>query len=81
VGLAAVELGAGRQRKEDKVDPAVGFVFHKKVGDRVELKEPLVQVHYNDEAKAERVKERLLAAVRLGPTPPPARPLILERLA
>src|SRR6266852_3536036 len=47
VGTACVILGGGRERKEDSVDPAVGIVLHKKVGDRVSGGEPLATIHYN----------------------------------
>ena len=45
-------LGGGRERKEDSVDPAVGIVLHKKVGDSVAMGEPLATIHYNSEARA-----------------------------
>jgi pyrimidine-nucleoside phosphorylase/thymidine phosphorylase len=47
LGLAAVALGAGRARVDDRVDPAVGLIVHRRIGDRVERGEPLctVQVH------------------------------------
>ena len=41
IGTACVILGGGRERKEDSVDPAVGIVLHKKVGDPVAAGEPL----------------------------------------
>jgi pyrimidine-nucleoside phosphorylase len=80
VGLAGVALGAGRERTDSKIDPAVGFTLLKKVGDKVEAGEPIVRVHYNDAAKLEDVSRRLQAAYRVGPTAPASRPLVLERL-
>ena len=80
VGLAAMALGAGRERTDSVIDPGVGFLLRKKVGDKVKAGEPLVQVHYNDDTKLEDVKRRLLAAYRVGPVAPPARPLVLQRL-
>ena len=62
IGLAAVQLGAGRQKIEDKVDPAVGFLIEKKVGDYVEKGETLVKVLANDEGKGEIAKEEILEA-------------------
>ena len=44
-GLSAIELGAGRIRKEDKVDPAAGFVIQAQVGAKVRRGDPLVVVH------------------------------------
>ena len=49
VGEAAVALGAGRAKKGDPVDHAVGFVIHHKVGDKVEKGQPLFTIHANDE--------------------------------
>jgi len=62
VGEAAVALGAGRAKKSDPVDHAVGFVIHKKVGDRVEMGEALFTVHANDESKLAEAREAVLAA-------------------
>ena len=45
VGMASVRLGAGRARKGDPIDPAVGFVLQAKVGDHVEKGQPLIEVH------------------------------------
>jgi pyrimidine-nucleoside phosphorylase len=46
-----VILGAGRAKKSDAVDHAVGIVVHKKVGDWAEQGEPLFTIHANDEAR------------------------------
>jgi len=51
VGEASVILGAGRAKKSDAVDHAVGIVVHKKVGDWAEQGEPLFTIHANDEAR------------------------------
>ncbi len=80
IGLAAVALGAGRAKASDAVDPAVGFVLHKKVGDEVREGEPLLTVHYNDEARLADVSRRVVAAYTLGATAPSVGPLVLERI-
>jgi pyrimidine-nucleoside phosphorylase len=80
VGLAAVALGAGRERVDSVIDPAVGFILLRKVGESVKAGEPVVRVHYNDPAPVEDVKERLLAAYQFGPQAPAPRPLVVERL-
>jgi pyrimidine-nucleoside phosphorylase len=49
LGVACVVLGGGREKKEDKIDPAVGLEFHKRIGDAVERGEPLCTLHYNSE--------------------------------
>jgi pyrimidine-nucleoside phosphorylase len=80
VGLAAVVLGAGRQRVDSIIDPAVGFTLLRKVGESVKAGEPLVRIHYNEPGPVQEVKERLLAAYHFGPQAPTPRPLVVERL-
>jgi pyrimidine-nucleoside phosphorylase len=76
-GTACVILGGGRERKEDSVDPSVGFVLHKKVGDKVAQGESLCTVHYNSEARAARAKELLETSFEIGAAPPAhPRPLV-----
>ncbi|HRE28832.1 MAG TPA: hypothetical protein PK954_19470, partial [Anaerolineales bacterium] len=62
IGLAAVDLGAGRHKKTDAIDHAVGFVIHHKVGDRVAKGDPLFTVHANDRARLKQAHERVAAA-------------------
>jgi pyrimidine-nucleoside phosphorylase/thymidine phosphorylase len=82
LGLAAVALGAGRARVEDAIDPAVGFVVEKKLGDPVERGEPLCTVHAGARGEADaRIAARVAAAYWIGPAVPPRRPLLLERMA
>jgi len=76
-GNACVLLGGGRERKEDSVDPAVGFVVHKKVGDAVAAGESMCTVHYNAEARGQRAQLLLQQSFRIGEAPPTkTRPLI-----
>ena len=76
-GTACVFLGGGRERKEDSVDPAVGFVLHKKVGDSVSSGESLCTLHYNSEALGARAKTMLLESFEIGSAPPKhKRPLV-----
>jgi pyrimidine-nucleoside phosphorylase len=76
VGLAAVDLGAGRLKKGDPIDHAVGIVLQRKIGDRVDKGEPLLTVHANDELKLAAAQERLLGAYEWSDTPVAAPPLI-----
>jgi pyrimidine-nucleoside phosphorylase len=77
VGTAGVLLGGGRERKEDSVDPAVGILVHKKLGDRVSAGEPLCTVHYNSEERLERARPLLLASYTMGAAAASAtRPLV-----
>ena len=77
VGTACVILGGGRERKEDSVDPAVGIVLHKKVGDAVSTGEPLATIHYNAEALATRARQILEESYKIADSAPlEKRPLI-----
>jgi pyrimidine-nucleoside phosphorylase len=62
IGLAAVDLGAGRMKKTDSIDLAVGVVVHRKVGDRVEKGQPLFTLHANDAEKLAAARNRALKA-------------------
>ena len=65
VGKIACELGAGRVRKEDKIDYNVGIVLCKKVGDKVEVGEILAYIHANNEQKLENAKKELLKNIKI----------------
>ncbi len=65
IGLAGIELGAGRVRKEDRIDPAAGFVIEAQVGARVAQGDTLVTVHAHSRELAERVAPRLRNAWRI----------------
>jgi pyrimidine-nucleoside phosphorylase len=75
VGEAAVTLGAGRAKKSDPVDHAVGFVIHHKVGDKLEAGEPLFTIHADDEGKLADAREVVLAAHRFSDQPVERLPL------
>ena len=80
VGLAAVELGAGRSRKEDRVDPAAGVLLRKRPGDEVRSGEVLAELYASDPARLPAGEARLRAAIALSDEPVPAQPLVLERI-
>ena len=75
IAEAASELGAGRARKGDPIDHAVGFLVLHKVGDYVQAGEPLFVIHANDQEKLEVARQRALAAHRFSETAVPALPL------
>ena len=82
LGKAAMQLGAGRARKEDVIDHQAGLTLAKKVGDRVLDDEPLLAMHHAalPAATVRAVSEACLAAYTFADAPPPAQPLVLERL-
>ena len=63
IAQTALELGAGREKKEDEIDFSVGVIVHRSVGDNVKSNDLLFTVHANDEAKLERAKTHLNKAV------------------
>jgi pyrimidine-nucleoside phosphorylase len=78
VGEAAVALGAGRARKSDPIDHAVGFLIHRKVGDQVKAGEPLFTIHANDEEKLLQAREAVLSAHVFSTEPVERLPLFYE---
>ena len=62
VGEASVVLGAGRAKKTDPIDHAVGFLIHKKVGDHVQAGDPLFEIHANQQEKIAEARSAVLAA-------------------
>jgi pyrimidine-nucleoside phosphorylase len=81
VGLAALHLGAGRVRKEDAIDHAVGVVCLAKRGDRVEPGSPIAEVHARDEESAEQAVDEVTAAYSILDEEPERRPIVLEVLS
>jgi pyrimidine-nucleoside phosphorylase len=73
-----VALGAGRARKSDSIDHAVGFLIHRKVGDQVARGEPLFTIHANEEEKLEEAREALLSAHAFRTEPVERLPLFYE---
>lgn len=78
VGEASVALGAGRAKKSDSVDHAVGFIIHKKVGDRVQKDEPLFEIHANDATKLAEARNEVLSAHQFSDKSVPPLPLFYE---
>jgi pyrimidine-nucleoside phosphorylase len=80
VGTACVILGGGRERKEDSVDPAVGIVVHKKIGDKVSAGESLCTIHCHSDAQAARAKALLEESYQISVAPPAHMPLLIHRV-
>ena len=80
VARASLELGAGRARKSDPIDPAVGVIVHRKVGDCVAAGDVLFTIHANDEARLERARQALQGAVRFSEQPPQPLPAFYDTL-
>jgi thymidine phosphorylase len=68
VGIASLVLGGGREKKEDSIDPAVGIVLHKKVGDAIGANEPVCTLHYNSDARMREAEELIYSSYKIGQT-------------
>jgi pyrimidine-nucleoside phosphorylase len=80
IGIGAVILGAGRNRAEDRVDPAVGVVVRARVGERVGPGDTILEVHHRDDATLAAALPVLRGAVTVGDQPPTVAELILEEV-
>jgi len=77
IGVASCVLGGGREKKEDTIDPAVGLILHKKVGDRVTAGERICTIHYNSDARLDEARRLVELSYRIDPElPRRARPLV-----
>src|SRR5215469_5744988 len=77
LGTALAMLGGGREKKEDKIDHAVGLEFHKRIGDRIERNEKLVTIHYNSHTKLAEAKSLISGSYRVSESGPrEKRPLV-----
>jgi pyrimidine-nucleoside phosphorylase len=81
IGETALRLGAGRARKEDEIDHAVGIVCLAKRGDPVQGGAPVAEVHARSDEAADRAAAEVIAAYRLGAGAPPQRPIVLDVIA
>ena len=80
IGIACVILGGGRERKEDSVDPAVGIVLHKKVGDPVVAGEPLATIYYNAEERAARARQLIDASCEVTEAAPSTKRALIHKV-
>lgn len=80
IGRSAIELGGGRLRKEDVVDPLVGFKFYKKIGDRVGVEDIIAETHANDKDIASEINNKLYNYIEIGDEKPDPVNLIIERI-
>ncbi len=78
IGLASAMIGAGRDTKEDTVDPAVGVILEVKTGTKVEAGSVLCRLYYTNEENLEEASAIVEDAFRISSNPPDQRELILE---
>ena len=81
LGLAGIALGAGRQVETDRINPATGLSRICRLGSAIEVGQPLAFVHAANDTAAQQAAGMVQRAIALGPRPPQAQPLIVERIS
>lgn len=76
IGMAVVELGGGRTRSDQKIDPSVGLVDVAGIGERVDADRPIARIHARSRDDARRAAARLAAAISVTDVPVQTPPLI-----
>ena len=80
VGLLGVGLGVGRQALDSKIDPSAGFLFRKKVGDKVKKDDVIAEVQGSDEARVKDAALRLSGLIVIGGVAPRGHGMVIARL-
>jgi pyrimidine-nucleoside phosphorylase len=78
IGLASSMIGAGRDTKEDSIDPAVGVILEVKVGQKIDANGVLCRLYYTGDEHVEEAAQLVEDAFRISGTAPEERELILE---
>ncbi|OIP83118.1 MAG: thymidine phosphorylase [Rhodobacterales bacterium CG2_30_65_12] len=76
IGLAVVELGGGRRRADDVINPAVGLTGLVDLGQRVEAGDPLCVIHADSAAEADAAERKVLKAYGIGDAPQVPEPVL-----
>lgn len=63
IGMAALELGAGRLKKDDVIDPIAGIIFKIKIGDKIKKGEKIAEIHSGTKIKAELAAEKIVSSI------------------
>lgn len=80
IGLAAMELGAGRRTKEDAIDYSAGIILHKKTGDRLRKGDIMATLYADSEEKFSEAERIFLAALTVADEMPKKKPLIYKTI-
>lgn len=78
LGELVVAIGGGRRAKADVIDPRVGFLIRRRVGDTVRRGEPLIELHLAAEDRA--AATRAVSCFRIEQVAPAPLPLVIERV-
>jgi thymidine phosphorylase len=81
IGLAVVDMGGGRLRADDAIDPGVGLSQVRPCGTRLDAGEPVMRVHARTRAQGEAARARIAAALTLASRRAPLPAVVIERIA
>ncbi len=80
IGIASAILGGGRLKKEDSIDPSVGIVFHRRLGDAISAGESICTIHYNSDTQAAEAAALLLKSIHIVEEGPPQKKPLVHRI-
>ncbi len=80
IGIASMQLGAGRETKNDAIDYAAGILLRAKTGDAVKPGQVLARLYTSNAARLPAAEATFLSALRIAGEAPPARPLVMARV-
>jgi thymidine phosphorylase len=80
IARAAMSLGAGRDRVDATIDPAVGIVLAVERGDEVRPGQPLAELHHNDHRRLFEAIGGVSEAIVIGPEPPAPAPIVIDEV-
>ena len=80
MGLASMQLGAGRFKKGEQIDHRTGFVLQAKIGDYRQVGDPLVEIHARTESEAASIQDALLSCYTWSDEPVAVGPLIYDTI-
>lgn len=80
IGRAVIDLGGGRLKHTDEIDLSVGLLAVARIGDRVERGQPVLRIHCDDPARADRARARLESAIEIVEGDVESVPIVLERI-
>ena len=63
IGMASLELGAGRLTKEHKIDPKAGIIFNSKIGNKINKGDVIAMIHTDNKKVIDKVKQRITSAM------------------
>ncbi len=66
IGMASLELGAGRRKKDDIIDPKAGIIFYKKIGDKIKNEEIVCELHSDSKPKIKLAEQMIIDSIKIS---------------